>query len=135
MLRSILSVVAGYAVWTLIYLGGNATLGVFMPDAFQSGTVSDPTVLILMLASSCLASLAAGYTTALVAGARPMLHAGWLVASLLATGIPVQISAWDDLPPWFHLTFLILLIPIPLAGAKLVKPRVQRTYAVDEGDF
>jgi hypothetical protein len=38
---------------------------------------------------------------------------------LLATGLGVQSSAWSQLPVWYHLAFLALLIPGCLGGMRL----------------
>ena len=46
----------------------------------------------------------------------------WILAGcLLATGIPVQLSAWNDLPVWYNLVFLTLLVPVTIAGGLSVK--------------
>ena len=40
---------------------------------------------------------------------------------LLIVGVLVQAMVWNLLPIWYHLIFLILLIPATIAGGKLVK--------------
>ena len=43
--------------------------------------------------------------------------------AMLLTGLCVQIGAWSMMPVWYHLPFLVLLVPVTLLGASLVKPK------------
>lgn len=117
MFKNILSVVAGYVVWTVIFLGGAAAVRALRPDVHVNGFTSDIPTLVIYLIVSIAASLAAGFVTAKIAGGSKMLFAAILAVCLLATGIPVQLSAWNDLPVWYNLTFLILLVPVTMLGA------------------
>lgn len=40
---------------------------------------------------------------------------------LLLTGIGVQASVWTQMPVWYHLSFLVLVAPVTLAGARLAR--------------
>ena len=125
MLKNIVSVVAGYAVWTVIFLGGAALVRAARPDVHdENGFTSDVTTLSIYLVISIIASFGSGFLTAKIAIHR------WVCASILAilllgTGIPVQLSAWDKLPVWYNLAFLILLVPVTMFGASLIKTREQ----------
>ena len=45
---------------------------------------------------------------------------------LLAMFIPVHYGLWDKFPVWYHLTFLVSLLPLTLVGAALkVQPDVE----------
>ena len=46
----------------------------------------------------------------------------WTGILLLATGIAVQLQYWSLLPIWYHLVFLVLLVPSTVAGGSL-RPR------------
>ena len=46
---------------------------------------------------------------------------------MLAVGIGVQAGSWNLMPVWYHLTFLALLVPGALIGAKLRRGRGART--------
>lgn len=126
MLKNIASVIVGYILWTVIFLGGASAVRAAMPGAHdENGFTSSVPVLSIYLALSVLASLAAGFLTAKIANApRKRLFAGITAVCLLATGIPVQLSTWDDLPVWYNLAFLILLVPATMQGAALVKQRL-----------
>ena len=120
MLRSIGSVVTGFALWTLLWLAGNAGLAAGLPDAFRAdGSIESSGLLLVVLALSALFSIVAGYVTAAIARTARMKHAAALGLLLLAVGVFVQIQYWNVMPLWFHLPFLTLLIPAALGGGLL----------------
>ena len=110
--KSILSVVVGYAVWTVIFLGGAAGIRGVRADVHdEQGITGDVATLLMYLVLSFAASVAAGWVGAKIAGRAHWVHGGVLAVCLLATGIPVQLSAWDVLPVWYNLVFLVMLDP------------------------
>ncbi|MEM7201210.1 MAG: hypothetical protein AAF628_13135 [Planctomycetota bacterium] len=121
MMRLILAVVAGYAVWTAVWLGGNAALLPEAAAAVQAGEAfTDPGALGLALALSAACSLCAGGVAATIAGGPMAWRAAWITAGLLlATGVAVQAGVWSLMPLWYHLVFLALLVPVTLLGARL----------------
>jgi uncharacterized protein (DUF983 family) len=40
---------------------------------------------------------------------------------LLAAFIPEHITLWEKFPVWYHLTFLLSLIPLTFAGGKMAQ--------------
>jgi hypothetical protein len=117
-MKKALGVVAGYAVWTVIFLAGGAVVrGAFGASDVESFASNSSTLLlVLLLLLSFVASFVGGAVTARIAGAGPpVLVLGGL---LLATGIPVQIGSWDLLPVWYHLIFLAMLVPVTVAGGR-----------------
>jgi hypothetical protein len=123
MLKKIVSVVVGYVVWTVIFLAGGAAVRAWRPDVHDAnGITADVSTLVVYLVLSILASLAAGFATAQIAGHSRTWCAAGLAICLLATGIPVQLSAWNDLPVWYNLVFLIMLVPATMLGALLARP-------------
>ena len=67
-----------------------------------------------------------------IAGAsRRWTCAAVLAALLLATGIPVQLSVWNDLPVWYNLAFLILLVPETVFGASLLNWKDAEVDSID----
>lgn len=124
MAASVVSVVAGYAVWTVIFLGSGAGIRAARPTVHDSdGLTSDAFTLTLYLVCSVIASLVAGMVTVRLAPKREMQHVWILCGALLATGIPVQLSAGGKLPGWYNLAFLCLLVPVTWLGARLMRPR------------
>lgn len=120
MMRSILGVVAGYAVWTAVFLGSSFGIRSVMSSVHdEAGFTSDVAALGLYIVMSVVASLLAGFTVARIADA-PKMRWVWITAiALLATGIPVQVSAWNALPIWYNVLFLVLLVPVTLKGGRL----------------
>ena len=119
MIRNLASTMTGYVLWTVIYLGGQGAVRNGFPDLHDEagGTTAVP-VLLLYLAISFAASLVAGFLTAKMA-LPPRWRPVWILAGLLlATGIPVQLGYWDQLPIWYHLVFLAALVPLTLLGGR-----------------
>jgi len=120
MFRSILSILAGAIVWDVLYLGSNAVLVAALPTAFrEDGSTDNIGILWFSLALSVVFYVIAGYVTASIAPAHKLKNALALGLFQLPQGIYAQIQYWEVLPLWFHLTFLILLIPGILLGAKI----------------
>ena len=119
MVRNILSVLAGFAVWTVLWLTSNAAVAAALPSAFgEDGATNSAGILVLFLVLSVVFSIVAGYLCVMLAREKPMRLALILGVLLLAVGIFVQIQLWDLMPVWYHLIFLALLIPGVLLGAK-----------------
>ncbi len=124
MIRSILSVLAGFALWTVLSLASNAALAAAVPGAFrEDGSTDSVGMLLLLLVLSVVFSVIAGYVTALLAHEKTTQHTLALGLALLAVGIFVQIQYWDVMPVWYHLSFLALLVPGVLLGARTQRSR------------
>jgi hypothetical protein len=95
----------------------------------ENGFTSDTSTLLIYLVLSVLASLAAGALTGKIAATAKMVCVAVLAACLLATGVPVQLSAWNDLPVWYNLVFLVLLVPVTLLGGRLACGNAPRRQA------
>lgn len=120
MMRTILAVIVGYAVWpaiclplnTIFYSETSAAL-----DAGQRFAQTGP--LVGSIGISILGSLAAGFVAAFIATSHTK-PAVWIVAALLLlTGIGVEASVWPLIPVWYHFVFLALLVPVVMLGARL----------------
>ncbi len=120
MLRTGLSIVVGFAVWSVLWLVGNQVALVLFPSRFaEDGSTRDATVLMLVLGLSVVISLVAGYLTGLVARGREVAAAATLGVVLLAVGIAVQLQYWEAMPIWYHLSFLLLLVPAAWLGGRM----------------
>ena len=133
MARIIFGVIAGFIVWSILWVGTHLLLVALSPgwygkidSAFQGdvakGVVSmvDSTVLILSLARSIIFSIVSGYVAALIAREN-MITTLILGVLLLVVGLLTQISYWNYMPLWYHFLFLFLLIPATILGGKLKK--------------
>jgi energy-converting hydrogenase Eha subunit F len=120
MLRNVMGVITGYAVWTAIWLAGNKLFFGAAAEAAQGGRYySEAGPLIGVLALSIACSLAAGLATVRVALGKARGALLVMAGLLLVTGIAVQAGVWHLMPVWYHLIFLGLLIPVSLAGGRL----------------
>src|SRR5262245_40197009 len=116
MAKGILGVVAGLVAWVvLVSIGGRiirlwpAYAGVEAAMAFTLP------MLIARLSISVVATLGAGLVTAVVAP-RSMLAPMMTGVLLIVAFIPVHIGLWDKFPVWYHLTFLLSLVPLTYLG-------------------
>ena len=120
MAKKTLGVVTGIAVWMIIV----SVAGVIMRRSWPAyASAADAmtftlSMLVARLSISTVATLAAGMVTAsLVPQSLPArLMPGVL---LLAGFIPVHIMLWDKFPVWYHLTFLLSLVPLTYLGGTM----------------
>ncbi len=120
MARSILGVIVGYAVWTVIWLGGNAIFFGSISARLANGesfTGLGPLLGIIALSVAC--SVAAGLSAAAVAKERASVAVLVTAVLLLLTGIVVQSGMWRLMPLWYHATFLVLIVPVCVMAGRL----------------
>jgi hypothetical protein len=118
--RAILAVLAGAVVWAVLWIGGTQAAQVAFPSVLPVGQpVTDGGALAGLIVYSVVLSMLAGYVTAAVASGGPM-PAVWALAALqLALGIGVEVSGWNLAPVWYHVVFLVLLVPATVYGGRL----------------
>ncbi len=122
LIRKIVAVVLGFALWSGLWLAGNAALASRAePHAGSAGASPNNATLAWTLGVSIACSLAAGAVAGAIMSRRhgAMQAACVLGALLLLVGIAVQGGAWSSMPLWYHLCFLAMLLPATLAGARL----------------
>ena len=120
MARKTLGVVAGLAVWIAVV----SVAGVIMRASWPAyARVADAMTFTLpMLAArmtiGALATLAAGLVTATIAPLSVLtrLMPGVL---LVIAFIPVHVTLWDKFPVWYHLAFLLSLVPLSYLGGTM----------------
>src|SRR5215213_8996803 len=132
MVRIILGVIAGFITWSILWVGSDAILSAISTDwgktstefreavANQTPYTLSSTVLIALLIKSFIVSIISGFITALIAkeSTKSTFALGTL---LLLFGIFVQVGHWNYMPLWYHIPFLILLIPMTVLGGRLKK--------------
>jgi hypothetical protein len=117
--RAILALIAAEALWTALWIGFTTLLGRLDPQLNGTVPITSRGVLAALLGYSVVISLAAGYVCAAVRRDNPMKTV-WVFAFIqLSLGIGFQASAWSLMPVWYHLSFLLLLIPTTVAGGRL----------------
>jgi hypothetical protein len=120
MAANVLGVMAGLAAWLLV-----ATLaGLIMRNSWPEYAAVVETMhftlpmMIARLSIGAVATLSAGFVTALITrSAVARLIPGVL---LLVAFVPQHVMLWDKFPIWYHLTFLLSLVPLTYVGGRIV---------------
>ncbi|MFO0875303.1 MAG: hypothetical protein U0575_15220 [Phycisphaerales bacterium] len=121
MVRSILAIVVGFVVWSVVWLAAGLATHAIFPSAYaESGAVAALAPLATLLLASVICSIAAGAATAAITRPRSITPAWMLACILLGVGIMVEASIWTLIPSWYHIVFLVLLVPATIAGASMV---------------
>ena len=132
MARIILGMIVGFIVWSVLWVGSDAILSVISPDwgktsadfraAVENKTpyALSSTVLLLLLVKSFITSIISGFVTALIAKENTKSTLG-LGVLLLIFGIFIQEAYWNYMPLWYHIPFLVFLIPMTILGGKFRK--------------
>ncbi|HEY7288622.1 MAG TPA: hypothetical protein VH583_02210 [Vicinamibacterales bacterium] len=124
MIRKILGVVAGLVAWIAVVFVVGEIMRRSWP-AYESVAAEMKFTLPMLfarLAISVLATLTMGMVAAALAPSSlwARLAPGIL---LLAAFIPQHISIWDKFPIWYHLGFLLTLVPLTYLGGMLAPQR------------
>jgi hypothetical protein len=117
--KGILGVVAGLAVWMIVVSVAGLLLRAAWPEYVSVADAMKFTfsMKLARLAIGALATLATGLVTAVITRSRTaILIAG---ALLLLMFIPQHIMLWDKFPVWYHLTFLLSLVPLTYLGGRI----------------
>jgi ABC-type multidrug transport system permease subunit len=121
-LRPTIAFIAGMITWMVV-----VTLINFVLRATIDGyTAAEPKLsftlgmMLARLAMAAATSVAAGAVTGWVAPASE--RAAWAVGIVtLALFIPAHIKLWHAFPIWYHLTFLLTLVPLVVIGSRLAR--------------
>ena len=120
MKRSILACLAGLITWMVVVTVINRVLRQVLPNY----TAAEQTLQFTLgmkwarLLMATVTSVLAGAVTGSIS--RSSRWAPLIVGSVvLAVFMPVHIAIWSKFPVWYHLTFLLTIIPGVLVGAVL----------------
>ncbi len=120
MFKSVVSVVCGFLVWSVVWLVVNQLAQRLFSARFNAdGTTDDALVLCVILWGSIGTSLLSAWVAAKIARRKPVFHALALGVILLVVGILVQLQYWEVMPLWYHVAFLASLIPACYIGGVL----------------
>jgi hypothetical protein len=120
MARHILGVIAGLAVWMAIAGVAGVTMRRAWPDYASVADAMTFTLPMMFarLAIGALATLAAGWVIAVIAR-RSMLARVTAGLLLVVVFVPQHIMLWNKFPVWYHLTFLVSLVPLAYLGGQI----------------
>lgn len=117
-MRTALGVIAGFVVWSVLWLCANFALraGGMLP-ATPTEPLHAATPVLMLLVVSMICSIVAGYAAARVA--HVPVAAVVLGVVLLVVGIVVQAKYWALMPVWYSVAFIVLLLPMTVAGGRM----------------
>jgi len=132
MKRAILAFLAGLATWLLVV----SVLDRGLRIALAGYAVAEPKMTFTL--GMMAARLAIAAVTSVIAGAvagwiSPMgVRVAWVMgAILLAVFLPEHARLWNAFPVWYHLTFLVTLVPLVVLGSWLTRTRTSGRPAAD----
>ena len=114
------AVLAALATWIFVATVLNLPLRISWPHYHEAEIAFNFTFTMKLarLALGAVSSLAAGFVAAWIGKGR--MRAAMLTgAILLGLFIPNHYLLWSKFPVWYHLTFLLSLVPLTLLGAAL----------------
>jgi hypothetical protein len=116
-LKTVAAIIAGFVTWVLVATILNFPLRAWWAHYHEAETALSFTLgmKLVRLALGAAASLCSGFVAAWIANGdrRAAMYLGIL---LLALFIPNHYLLWDKFPVWYHLTFLVSLLPLTLLG-------------------
>ena len=114
------AVIAGLITWISIATVLNLALRASWPHYHEAETSFNFTfaMKLVRLALGAAACLSAGFIATWI-GKERMRAATLTGIILLCLFIPGHYRIWDKFPVWYHLTFLMSLLPVTLFGAVL----------------
>ena len=123
MAKNILGVVAGLAVWVIVATFAGFIMRASWPAyaSVASAMTFTLPMMIARLSIGALATVSMGMVTAAMAqSVVARLMPGVL---MLVVFIPEHVMLWEKFPVWYHLTFLLSLVPLTYAGGRIAEWR------------
>jgi hypothetical protein len=120
MWRTILGIVVGLLAWLVVVSLIDRGLRLWLPGYAAAEPLLQFTfaMKIARLSMAAVTSLVAG--AAIRVAAPQSRYAPWIVGfAVLAAFLPAHIHLWDRFPIWYHLSFLLPLVPLVAIGAAL----------------
>jgi hypothetical protein len=119
-LKTVGAVIAALVSWFLVATVLNLALRAWWPHYHEAETAFNFTIAMKLarLVLGAISTLSAGFVAAWIGKSR-MGSATLTGIALLCLFIPGHYRIWDKFPVWYHLTFLVSLLPLTLLGAAL----------------
>ena len=119
-LKTVGAVIAALVTWFLVATVVNLALRAFWPHYHEAEIAFNFTfaMKVARLLLGAISTLGAGFVAAWIDKGR-MRAATLTGIVLLALFIPGHYRIWEKFPLWYHLTFLVSLLPLTLLGAAL----------------
>ena len=121
MARNIISVITGLLVWLAVATVAGLIMRATWPEyarVAQAMTFTLP-MMLARLSIGALATVVMGFVTARITrSAVAQLLPGVL---LLIAFIPQHVMLWHTFPIWYHLWFLLTLVPLTYVGNRMAR--------------
>ena len=123
--RLIFTVIVGVTIWFVVATIGNFALRAMFQDYSAAEASMNFTFMMMIgrLALGLLSSFITGLACTVIS--RGLWASRVTAILMLVLFLPVHYMLWDKFPIWYHLFFLITLVPAIMAGAGV--PRIGRT--------
>jgi hypothetical protein len=122
MWRTIGSVVAGLVAWAVIVTILNFGLRAAIPGYHAAEATLQFTMAMKIgrLTEAALTSVAAGAVVGLIAPSKKWAPSvvGFIILALF---LPEHVKLWSRFPLWYHLSFLVPLVPLVVLGGTLAR--------------
>ncbi len=106
MIRSILSVLAGWAAVGVLVVLTDVVLGRLHPAGFLKGRISPDRLSAFSLAAAAPCSILGGWIAAQLARARPCRQAAYLILRGEGTGMLYTVMSWGRIQAWCQIGLL-----------------------------
>jgi hypothetical protein len=128
MRRKVIAFAIALIAWVLVASLLNRLLRIGLPGYAAAEPAMGFTLSMLWarLTLGALASVGAGCVLARLApngGRLPVIFG----ALLLAAFLPVHYNLWNKFPVWYHLIFLLTIVPLVMTGAQIGAPKTRVT--------
>ncbi|HEU4655778.1 MAG TPA: hypothetical protein VFS47_17450 [Steroidobacteraceae bacterium] len=121
MMRKLIAIGAGLVLWFLVALLAGFIIRATWPayvSVAEAMTFTLP-MKIARLAISAVATVAMGFLTARITRSAVVSLIPGII--LLAVFIPEHVTLWNKFPVWYHLWFLLTLVPLTYLGNWLAR--------------
>jgi hypothetical protein len=122
MWRTVGGIVAGLVTWAVVVTVLNFGLRVAIPGYHAAEATLQFTLAMKVgrLTDAALSSVAAGAVVGLIAPSKKW--APWAAGLIiLAIFLPEHVKLWTRFPVWYHLSFLVPLVPLVALGGFLAR--------------
>jgi hypothetical protein len=135
MVRSTVAFLAGLVAWALIATLINFVLRMTL-DGYTAAEPALTFTLGMMVARLLMAAVTSVAAGALVGAiTRSGTRVAWVLgAVILALFIPSHVRLWSHFPLWYHLAFLVPLVPLIVLGSWLTRARTPGKVARGAGN-
>jgi hypothetical protein len=124
MMRAVCAILAGAIAWEAVVLLATLVGRLIWPayGAVETARIFALDMLLSRLAVGALATLVFGAVVTWVAlGEKRMVLV--VLALWLTYSVVDHYLVWDQFPVWYHLVYLVYIVPLVLIGGKLVSVR------------